>query len=116
MKEIFKVQKRSFNIALGFIAALLLLVIFDKFNIIKLIPYISEVIIIGGAIFVISEASMSVKKLTKEPLKIFGITIAVIALVGSILNILMITNDTLNIIQGIMSILLVIYVFIELFQ
>jgi len=114
MKNYLNIEKQSVPWLFMLVALPLLVAALDQFKVINLTPYLASVMVLFMAIFVFIELGFRAKvkgfKLGKSPFRIFGLVVLLLSVLLAVLNLVGVYFGLLESIQGILSILLVIYV------
>ena len=115
-----KIEHSSIPFLYLILALPLLIAILAQFNVISLTKFVPAILTILAGLFVMSEVGVMgmirQKKLGKDLVRIFGVVVAVTAIVLATISIFMTFPAVLSGAQGVVNILLVIYVLIEGFR
>lgn len=119
-KNIVKVENRTIPILYLILVVPLVVAALDQFGIINLMTYVAPILTILAGLFVMSEVGVMgmirQRKLGKDALRIFGALVATIAVITAALSLFGITIGFLEPIQGIVNVLVILYVVIEGFR
>ena len=114
MKNYLNIEKQSVPWLFMLVALPLVIATLDQFNVISLTPYLASVMVLFMAIFVFIELGFKAKirgfKLGRSPFRIFGLIVLVLSVLLAILQLVGVYFALLESIQGVLSILLIIYV------
>ncbi|MFW5793882.1 MAG: hypothetical protein ACOCV1_00130 [Bacillota bacterium] len=117
---VLKIKDKSIKFLYLFAIAPLLIAVLSQFNVIDLSSQSTSILTILASLFILSEVGvMSMvqnKKLSKDPLRVFGALVAIIAILGATLSLSGVTFAILNTIQGLINALVIIYVIMEGFR
>lgn len=114
MKNYLNIEKNSVPWLFMLVALPLIIAALDQFSVINLTPYLASVMVLFMAIFVFIELGFKARikgfKLGKSPFRIFGLAVLLAAVVLAALSLLGVYFAAYETIQGVVSILLIIYV------
>lgn len=114
MKNYLKIEKKSVPWLFAIVALPLLVAALDQFNVINLTPYLASTLVIFMAMFVFTELGFRLSKsgfrLGKSPFRIFGLLVTAVAFLLAVLSLLGVYFAIFESIQGVLSILLMVYV------
>jgi len=116
-----KLESRSIPYLYLVLAVPLIVAALGQFNILPMLSnYVAPLLTIFAGLFVMSEiGAMGIlrgKKLSKDPLRLFGTIIAILAIVTATLSLFGMSIALLASFQGVINLLLVFYIVIEAFR
>jgi hypothetical protein len=114
MKNYLHIENKSVPWLFLLVALPLVIAALDQFNIINLTPYLASVLVLLMAIFVFIELGFKAKmpgfKLGKSPFRLFGLLVLIIAVLMAMLGLIGVYFPVFEQIQGVVSVLLIVYV------
>jgi hypothetical protein len=114
MKNYLNIEKQSVPWLFLLVALPLVVAALDQFKVINLTPYLASVMVLFMAIFVFIELGFKAKvkgfKLGKSPFRIFGLIVLLLSVLLALLQLIGVYFAALESIQGVLSILLIVYV------
>jgi hypothetical protein len=119
MKNYLHIENKSVPWLFLLVAVPIIVAALDQFNVINLTPFLASVMILFMSIFVFIELGFKAKvkgfKLGNKPFRMFGLLVLVLAVLMAVLNLVGLYFPLFETIQGIISILLSLYVIIVAF-
>ena len=110
-----KIRKSSIWILWLFLAVMFSIAALASFDIIDLSAQTTAIMTLFGALFILAEIGWFSAVRGKSIIRILGLIVALIAGIGAVLNLFGLVIEMLEPIQGVVAVLLVIYVFIVAF-
>jgi hypothetical protein len=114
MKSYLHIENKSVPWLFVLVALPLIVAALDQFKVINLTPYLGSAMILFMAIFVFIElgfkAAVKGFKLGKSPFRIFGLAVLLVSVLMAVLNLVGVYFALFETIQGVVSILLIVYV------
>jgi len=120
MAKRLRIEHRSIPILYLVLALPLAIAALAQFGILDLTQYVADILTILAATFVLSEVGvmgmLRKRKMSRDPFRIFGALVGVVAIIGAGLSFFGVTVTLLETLKGIVNLLVLIYVVIEAFR